>query len=727
MQRLPRRVYEWMLRAIKLLSVYLRPRFRGMAHYARYCRRGLPLAEKTVLFEAYRAVKIADNPYAMFKAMVDDPYYADFTFVWAIDDDGNEYRRRYASRRNVRFCRIHSRAYAKALCTAKYLVNNKTWPFYFSKRPGQVHVTTWHATAFKALGKEQGGTIGQFKNLTRNLLHADYLVMPNRFTSEVMLRSNDVKGIFPGTVLEEGYPRVDLTINTPREEATALLGRVCGVDPAKKVVLYAPTWRGETGGYRDTTDVVVAHVRELREGLPEDHELVLKVHDLTYKHLASRTDLSGIRYVPDWVDTNELLAGVDVLVTDYSSIFFDFLVLDRPVVFFVYDLEDYDTGRGLYFDMDDMPGPLCHTAAEVAEAVTGADSWRPRFAETYAAMRAEYCGSEDGHAAQRVCDVVFKGSQAQSAYRSFDEGKARVLVSGCSFNHAARTFELIGLSRHLDHDVCDLTVLFTAKLTPERERLLRMLDPHTRVLYSPGRPALTPAEFWAHEAHLAKTAAERCSAGEVAGRAPYVERELHRLTGGTHYDVGVCFTDEANEGAYLVATGDFDRRVMWLADVAADPEKSMPGEFVAERFDRVFYAPGVEQSRTVRRIRALDKAAGRKKKASILREAERFVGFDGSVGVMLDEELRQAKRRILAATRRWSDAGCVSDEAGARDRLLSAAETGILKVAEALRACADQREESRGFDQKAHNAAIAEAFLGEVAARDKGEDGAAGA
>jgi hypothetical protein len=69
----------------------------------------------------------------------------------------------------------------------------------------------------------------------------------------------------------------------------------------------------------------------------------------------------------------------------------------------------------------------------------------------------------------------------------------------------------------------------------------------------------------------------------------------------------------------------------------------------------------------------------------------------------------------------------VADEAGARDRLLSAAETGILKVAEALRACADQREESRGFDQKAHNAAIAEAFLGEVAARDKGEDGAAGA
>lgn len=710
-----RRLYERLLRATRLLSVYLSVRHQGMAWYAYFCDKGLPLEEKTVFFEAYRAVKIADNPYAMFKAMVDDPYYSDFTFIWAIDDKRNPYRTQYAGRRNVHFCRIHSRAYAKALCTAKYVVNNKAWPFYFSKRPGQVHVTTWHATAFKALGKEQGGTIGQFQNLTRNLLHADYLVMPNRFTSEIMLRSNDVKGIFPGAVLEEGYPRVDLTLNTPREQARRLLQQVCGVDPAKQVVLYAPTWRGETGGYRDTTDVIVAHVRELRERLPLDFELVLKVHDLTYQHLSSREDLRGIRYVPDWVDANELLAGIDLLVTDYSSIFIDFLVLDRPVVFFVYDLEDYVADRGLYFDMNDMPGPLCHTATQVAEAVIGADALEEHFAPMRTQMRAEYCSAEDGHSARRVCDVVFKGAEATNAYGSFDTAKTRILAVGCAFDHTAGAFELIGLSRHLDYDTYDLTVLFTEKITPERERLLRMLDPHTRVFYSPGRPALTPLEFWAREAHLAKTAAQRCTPEEVASWRPFIGREVHRLFGEARFDIGLSMTDEINEGTYLLTFGEFDRRIMWLADATADTALRLPSEVIAENYERVFYLPRLEQTRSVRGLRSVEKAGKVRRDASLLRAIGRFVGFDDSVAMMIEEERRQMRARVSAALHRLLDTGCAPDEPTARAALLEAADKGMLQVASALHTCTTMLGRERGFDHEQHNRAIVDAFYTQAA------------
>ncbi len=709
-----RAVYAVAVRATKLAGLFLRQRYRAMAYYAKLHTQQAPVDERTVLFEAYRAVKMADSPLAMFKAMIDDPYYEHFTFVWALDDKDNEYRRTFSDRKNVRFCSIHSREYVRALYTAKYLVNNKAWPFYFTKRSEQVSVNTWHATAFKALGKEQGGSIGQFKNTTRNLLHVDYLVMPNRFTSQVMLRSNDVAGIFPGVVLEEGYPRIDLTINTTPQAASALLQRVSGTAPGKRVALYAPTWRGETGDYGDTMDVVVSHVRDLRALIGDEYELVLKVHDLTYKHLASRKDLSGIRYVPDWVDTNEILPGVDVVITDYSSIFFDYLVLDRPIVFFAYDLEDYTAERGLYFEMDEMPGPLCHTAAQVASALDRIDDDAARYAPRREAMRKEFCGAEDGGSSVRVCDAIFKGAKAPSAYRSFDEHKTRLLVAGCDFDHTSQTFEIIGLSRHLDHDAFDLTVLFTGEATPERERLLRMLDPATRVLYSHSYPTLTMGEAWEWEKRKTLSAAQRCAPQQVERWQRYVDAETSRLLGPTHYHVALCFTDAVNDGTYLVAFGEFDRRILWLADAEQDTAKSFPPKVLRRRFDRILTVPAVEQSRCVRRVRELEAkkpAAG----GSILKPVDRFVGYDDAVSAMLEEQRLQAKKRLSVVMHRLGDGGCVDDEYALRRELTTLVDERLSRIGREVRAWIVETETERGFDHVQHNLKVLKTFTDEVA------------
>lgn len=710
-----RRLYSVAVRVTKLAGLLARKRFRAMAYYAKLQRREPPIAHKTVLFESYRAVKMADSPYAMFLAMLDDPHYADFTFVWALNDAENEYRRALVDRTNVRFCTIHSREYVRALASAKYLVNNKAWPFYFAKRDGQVSVNTWHATAFKALGKEQGGSIGQFKNTTRNLLHTDYLVMPNRFTSEVMLRSNDVAGVFPGVVIEEGYPRIDLTVNTTPEAASALLRRVSGASQGKKVALYAPTWRGETGSYGDTAGVVVAHVRELRERLSDDYELVLKVHDLTYTHLRSRKDLSGIRYVPDWVDANEILPGVDVVITDYSSIFFDFLVLDRPVIFFAYDLEDYAADRGLYFDMAQMPGPLCRTASEVAQSIDRLGEIDSEYAPRRAAMCDEYCASEDGGSSKRVCDVIFKGVESPSAYRSFDADKTRILAAGCDFDHTSATFEVIGLSKCLDYATHDLTVLFTAEMTPERQRLITMLDPRARVLYSHSYPTLTFREIWDWEARKAHSAGRKCGSTHVERWGPYVRSELNRLLGATHYHAAVCFTDQLNEGTYLVAFGEFERRLLWLANPEQDSDKALPTKVLLKRFDRVFAMPGVEQSRCVRQLVGRIEKKGAEPD-EFIRPIGRFVGFDASVTEMLAEHRQQVKRRVSVAVHRLGDDGCVNNEHEVRMSLMQVFTEGLERVANQVRALTVSVEAQRGFDHLTHNQRVLKTFTHEVAA-----------
>lgn len=714
MRRRLKPVYGWLLRVMRFLNVYLRPRFRGMARYAHFRAKGLPIEDKTVIFEAYRASKIADNPYAIFKEMLQDSYYRDFTFIWAIDDRDNHYRKQYASRSNVRFCSIHSRAYARALCTAKYLVNNKTWPFYFSKRPEQVHVTTWHATAFKKLGRDQAGTMGQLRNLTRNLLHADYLVMPNRFTSEVMLRSNDVEGLFPGRVLEVGYPRTDLTLAADRGEMAALLAQHCSIDPAKRIVLYAPTWRGETGGYLDTTEEALEHTRELRALLPDEYELVLKVHDLTYKYLEHRTDVAGVKYVPDWIDTNELLAAVDVLVTDYSSIFFDFLVLDRPVIFFAYDLAEYDADRGLYFDMEDLAGPLCRTAEETAEAIINAQAMRERHADRYAAIREQFCGADDGRASARVCDAVFKGEEPETAFRSFDTSRKRLLVLGCSFDHTRETFEIIGLSHNLNHDVYDVTVLFAAAPNRERERLLRRLHPRTRILHAAGTFAFTPSEFWRFDRHREKPALERCTPEEVSRVRDHYEAERRRLLGDTPFDVAMCFTDRLSDWTYLLSVCAFDERIMWLAESTPGAEERLPAEFVAQRFSRVLIAPDTRRSRFARRLKALDRAARADGGDSIVRNVERFIGFDDSVEAMSAEMLQQVERRIAQIGRACVGAGHDGDNAGEQQKLYALAEAGTARLADSVRAWVAERERALGFDHVAHNQTIADTLYAEV-------------
>lgn len=709
MRTLARILHRAFLRVARLAARYLRRSFRGTVRYARVRRRDPAIREKTVLFEAYRAVKIADTPYAMFKEMITDPFYRDYTFIWAIDDTRSRYRRELSRYPNVRFVKFHSRAYVKALYTAKYVVNNKAWPSYFAKRPGQVHVTTWHATAFKALGKEQGGTIGQFKNITRNYLQADYLVMPNRFTSEVMLRSNDVKGIFPGVVLEEGYPRLDLTVKADRGQMLELLVEVCGVDPAKKIVLYAPTWRGETGGYLDTTDEAVANVEALAERLPDDYELILKVHDLTYRHLVGRDDLLSIKFVPDWVETNELLAAVDILITDYSSIFIDLLVLDRPVIFFAYDLEEYTADRGLYFDMREMPGPLCHTAAEVVDAILDIESVQERYAGAYAAMREELCPGADGKASARVCDIIFKGQASESVYRSFDSEKQRILVAGGTFGRTRQTFDIINFSRNLDYSRYDLTILLSARVTRERERHLRKLDPRARVFYSFGFRALTLREYLYRMKHWPKTPAERCAPDEIERMRPLFEIEKRRLIGDTPYDAVITFTDRLSEWTYLMSVCELGRRIMWLSASTVDQTKRLPGDFVAERFDRVFVTPGLAGHPIVQEIRAAEGRQGVEGDESVLSEIERLSGFGTSIDSLGTEVAEQLDARVRELAASSADPAAQDSE-----RVRSVVRSMLESVTTGLAAHVERVHRAHGLDPRLHDSATMERFYIEM-------------
>ncbi len=552
---------------------------RTVRRYSKY-RSRLPIAQKTVLFEAYHGARVSCVPYAIFKAMLADPQFSEYRFVWTFnphDEGDNPIVAKYRSMPNVEFHPRHSKGYLKALASAKYLVNNKTFHHYFSKRPEQVHLTSWHATAFKTLGKDQYGSMGQYGNVARNYLQADYLVMPNRLTSDVLLDSCDVRSLFPGTVIEAGYPRSDLTLNTDTAQMKRFLVDLLGIDPTKRIVLYAPTWRGEVGAAIDTTDVIVDNITALAEGLPEGFQLLLKVHDRTYAFAKANPALQSLANVPDWFETNELLAAVDVLITDYSSICFDFLCLKRPIIHYVFDRAEYERTRGLYFDMEtEMAGPLCYTAAEVNDAIARIDEVAQEYRERHEALIERLAYNEDGHASERVLDIVFRNQSMDYAYRTEDAHRVRVLVHPGALD-ADDAHLLDGLSA-LDFERFDVSLVFDGAPGKRDEYYLTKLDPRIKVFYFSQTPT---------RAFATRNVIRAVGSGSESRYLDAEFAQLYReeLLGSVGFDVAIDLSGEASTWQQIFALTPYRAKVVFLANPFSGAQTTRSLAFLGAHFD----------------------------------------------------------------------------------------------------------------------------------------------
>ncbi|WP_281292393.1 bifunctional glycosyltransferase/CDP-glycerol:glycerophosphate glycerophosphotransferase [Kitasatospora atroaurantiaca] len=391
--RLPR----GLRRRARAVAPAVRRGVRGGARFTAYnAFRRLPLDEHLAVYAAYWHRGYGCNPAAIYeKARELAPQVRG---VWVL-----ETREQAATLpAGVPYVIVNSPAYLRAMATAKYFVNNVNFPHTMAKRPGTVHVQTQHGTPLKAMGMDLmdhpvAADGMDFDRLREAVSRWDYLVSPNPHTSEHFSRA------YPGRyeLLETGYPRNDrLAVATPAE--VAAMRERFGLAEGQRAVLYAPTHREGQGGY-----VPLLDLRELAERLGPGYTLLVRTHYFdsggpgeltTGEQAAAVLDVSGHPTVED------LYLAADVLVTDYSSMMFDYAVLDRPVVVFAPDWAEYRRVRGVYFDlMAEPPGALATDAAQLAEALLAGDP----APEARAAFRKRFCPWDDGGAAERVVRRVF--------------------------------------------------------------------------------------------------------------------------------------------------------------------------------------------------------------------------------------------------------------------------------------------------------------------------------
>ena len=356
----------------------------------------------TVLLETFHGRSVGDNPGPIGAELArrSGARLPELDLVWVVDDpsilvpDG--------CRAVVR----HTRDWYEELGRARVYVTNAAAPRFYRKPPGQLLLQTWHGTPLKRLAADRGpgdlATWSHRRTVEGQARSWDVLLSPGPFTSEVLSAAFR----YPGPVLESGYPRNDVLLSTERDTVRERVRRLLGVGPDDKVVLYAPTWR-DYAGVREAKPLYL-DAALLTRTMPETVVLVRGHYNASKQRDVLRRH-PRVLDVTRYPDIAELLLACDVLVTDYSSVMFDFAVTGKPMALLVPDLERYRRfERGFYLDLEELaPGPLLTSTEELVEALGDSLADQPdrdRFSSARRAFRERFCPWEDGNAAARVVD-----------------------------------------------------------------------------------------------------------------------------------------------------------------------------------------------------------------------------------------------------------------------------------------------------------------------------------
>jgi len=548
-------------------------------YYLKYAK----VKEKTIMYEAYHGRSASCSPYALFLKMINSEEYKDFQHIWVLKDftSNKEFLNKYSTHPNVKIVKIYSYAYLKALATAQYLINNTTFPSYFQKREGQVYINTWHGVPIKAMGRDIKNThFSHYKNIQRNFLHADYLVMPNDYTARKLIESHDVKGIFAGKVLDVGSPRVDLIF------AKSDLKHRLGINGDTKIILYAPTWRGKSENKEDDLEEkFINDVHYLLNNTPNGYRLLVKAH----MFMLEKFKKAGLDHlcVPNEIDTNEILAETDVLITDYSSIIFDYLPLKKPILFYVYDLNDYEKNRGFYLSLYDFPGPKCQTIDELICELKNIESYMEKYGHIYDSLINHYCYNDDGHATERVLKIIFKGMDHERVYKVSDQRKKVIIYPG-GISKNGITTSVINLLNTLDHNLYNISIIVSDRLNDDAIEKLKRINRNVNIMFRFSTFNFTILEHYRHLAVM-KLGLKNKWMFRVLPKDLY-KRELNRLMGLTTFDVAVHFCGYSPIWALLIAFNEFGNKVIYMHnDMYEEAKKKIKGVYKHKRaFNVVF-------------------------------------------------------------------------------------------------------------------------------------------
>lgn len=362
--------------------------------------------KNTALFISYLGKGYLCNPKYIHQEMMNYPELQDMTFVWALKDTSTKIK-------GAKVVKYNSPKYFYYLAKSKFWIVNCKLPEYVKKKKDQIYIQTWHGTCLKRLAHdiETKEDITFYRTgmsrdeMTRSydvdVAKYNYIISPNTFTSEKYISAFKVD---VSKIREYGYPRNDYLVNLKESTISALKTKY-NIPQDKKVILYSPTWRDNHFNEKGYVFRLECNFKKWKEQLGEEYIVLFKPHYLISNKF-NNAGLEDFLYcIDENKDINELYAISDLLITDYSSVFFDYTILDRPVIFYMYDLENYKENlRGFYLDIyTELPGEIVKDEDDLLNLINSNDFYNR---EKMNSFRNRFHSFENGNASKTVIEKL---------------------------------------------------------------------------------------------------------------------------------------------------------------------------------------------------------------------------------------------------------------------------------------------------------------------------------
>ncbi|MDD4369864.1 MAG: glycosyltransferase [Anaerostipes sp.] len=451
------------------------------------CYQSLLLQENTIFVESKAGKDFGSNMFYLLLEL-QKKEYEKFTiyleYVKGKKDFFQNMLKRYQLGK-VKLVKRGSRKYYQLLASSKYLMNDTSFEINYIKKDGQVILNSWHGTPLKKMGRHMETTTFSYGNVQKNLIMADYFLTPSDYTSDIMIRSYGADNLSKGKILNSGYPRNSIFFDHTKEESTR---KELGYE-GKRVYVYMPTWRGSLHAKNSVklTDQLDYYFQYLDVHMNENDLLLVRLHPF----VSEGVDLSKYRHIepfPKGYEPYEVLNAADCLITDYSSIFFDFANTGKKIILFGYDNELYLRDRGLYISLDDLPFPFVRNEKTLLEEMhTDKNYDDTEFRNTY-------CMYDVADTAQKICKTVFLGGD-ECQWKSYpNNGKENVLIYVGSMPMNGLTSSILNLFSNIDLKKRNYYACFRSRTVRKNPHRIEQLPEAVGLVPMPGNIRKTTME-----------------------------------------------------------------------------------------------------------------------------------------------------------------------------------------------------------------------------------------
>lgn len=538
-----------------------------------------PVKDNVILYEVRDGTSFTDSPRSIFNYLISHPQFAYFEHIISYDKNYlQDFPKMLQNYSNVKLVERNSFDYLDALLSAKYLLNNSTFHSYFAKREGQIYINTWHGTPLKHMGDAYVQDMTNSTNVRRNFLMADFILSPNSFTSRVFLEDYKLNYLWDGVILENGLPRNELSqYNSKSDIISELLSYGLQINRELDNYIYMPTWQGKNvNDANNTIENYSVLIEEIEKRETHEYNFLIKVHPFLYDK--AKKDINLAKYlIPNSYDSNEIFKISDALITDYSSVFFDYLVTNKPIIFYNWDSEFYRNDRGSYFEESELPGPSIKNISSLLEALENPSSISEKFKQNYKKFQEEFVFHDDEKMLKEYVEAIFNNNFEQLKVVQPLQGKKKLLFHAGALMDNGITSSFINLVNQIDEKKYDITVFLHDSNNQEVHNNWKKLPIHVRKMFKPGLPIYKFEENF-YDRYL-KNETPKTSIEQFFPEDGY-KREVSRLFGNSKFDVSIDFSGYSYFWAKYMVAVEAETKICYMHnDLYAETNRKIDGKY----------------------------------------------------------------------------------------------------------------------------------------------------